>query len=1209
MSDDIISKFIVDGDEGIASVNRIADAMKKAAGETDVASKATVAHGKALEETTGKARGMFAGMAQGSNEIEKFGRGLLNSTAGISVFAGGAVAAGVVVGNFVTDSVGKFQALESEVANISSIAPEIDTSKLFSQLSDLQTKIPATSQALAQSYYNIASSVTGSQQQLLDLTEKTARGAIAARTDTQTWASATIGLMQAYHLSLDQVDTVQDKLFTGIKNGVFTGQQLATQLGELAQSGHTAGVSLDELMALIVAVSREGGNFAQNANNLNNYLQKIQTKEAQAQLQQLQVQVVDSNGKYRDQIQVLTELGQALAGMTEGARSHALQDIFPDLQARQALTVLLSELPGIPHWLDESKDSAGQAEQAIGKAMDTSAAKTQLATGRVNEFKEGLGGAISTGGINLIDAHVTAWEELGKKIHEATQALAEFNNNVPIFQHVATDAENNAAAVAKQAEQTRILGKYMREANDEANRAKANAAQPPSYDPLTEGEQQGQAVDNAAHTPGVPTPDPGYSDEQRKEEEARARAAQEDAGKVLEQEEKDAKKLKDAMEKAAEAKRQYDEAMQRNAGAQATAAAQEHLNQVTAEYKKQLDAADDALDRDSKSAKAAEKQATDAVTAAQDNLNNVTASYKVLLSDLAAQERAVTAAEKADLADQQTVIDALKSNLTGFTEASTDAIRNMDTEINNETLDLQYLKEAGTNAMSILEANAREATDALARLREETQAGDEALQNLAASYDAKMREANRQQRNDMMSYDAAVAAITERIKNEEAAIKDIAARYDGELIPAQRRLRELQEEEARDDRAKKLHDEGVSIENLAAQMAQLIPGSARYLELQRQQNELRKAHTRHEEEAGLEDRIAKLEDEKKAETERAQAQIEADRAALAQAQERQRAEAQLWADRKELIQAEIDAVAEQRRKYDRQQREREQQAQGDVTRTTNAVQNFKDYTRAEESAKQTELDALLFLRAGRSQADGEHERLLNNEISRLTLSADSIKKSYEEQISKINDETAALTLTAGQAEDTAKAVVKAAQDMEKDTKDHWQAIIDKDNDYRTGIQDTATKQEESARTQVNALQNVQQEIANNLSLINAYNAAIKSGASVPFPTLTHKFTLPNPGEQGGGAGANPNADPKTNPAGTTDNTKGDGAFTTKSVGGFTPAAQQAAGNITNNRTVNIANLPIYITSNLTADVLRDPAFREDLINTIAQGLEAATYSD
>lgn len=256
--------------------------------------------------------------------------------------------------------------------------------------------MPKSAAEMAEAAYDIFSSVEVTQQEALSLVEKFSKGASAAVTDTKTWGTAVMGVMNAYKMTVKDVDHIQDVFFNTIKSGVVNGSELASSLGVVTQAAKNAGVGLDEMGALIAAVTKEGGNASQNINNLANTLQKLPTKETVKALDALGVSVLDANKNFRPIMDVLRDLDEKLRSMSQGDRAKWLQAIFPDAQARTGLQTILSQLQFVEDQLKVNQTEAGAAGDAYLTMSQTYEVAAKLQENSINRPQEAIGELIIT---------------------------------------------------------------------------------------------------------------------------------------------------------------------------------------------------------------------------------------------------------------------------------------------------------------------------------------------------------------------------------------------------------------------------------------------------------------------------------------------------------------------------------------------------------------------------------------------------------------------------------------------------------------------------------------------------------------------------------------------------------------------------------------------------------------------------------------------
>jgi phage-related protein len=354
---------------GSAAVTVIG-ATGKIAGMAKQVGDAILKAGKAALEAAGHIAKL--GLEAAKTAVEGLGK-----LAGAAEKAGANLAKGLAIGGAALTGIATVGAkaagdLEQQVANISTIAPDIDTKKVFNSLNMMQTEVKQTAAQLGDSLYNVYSSIkVDSLDQALNAVKQFSKGAVAAGTDADTFGTAIMGVLNAYKMNLDDVNHVQDVFFNTVAAGVVKPDELAASLGPVTQSAKAAGVSLDELGGMIAGVTKEGGPAAQNINNLNNLFAKFTTKEAQSAINELGVKTQTAAGDFRPMTDVMGDLKVKLQAMTPAAQALALQKIFPDLQARQGAQTIMSQLDFVKASINDNVNAVGVAEGAYTKMADT----------------------------------------------------------------------------------------------------------------------------------------------------------------------------------------------------------------------------------------------------------------------------------------------------------------------------------------------------------------------------------------------------------------------------------------------------------------------------------------------------------------------------------------------------------------------------------------------------------------------------------------------------------------------------------------------------------------------------------------------------------------------------------------------------------------------------------------------------------------------
>lgn len=273
--------------------------------------------------------------------------------------------------------------LEQSVANISSIA-KINPDKVYQQLNEMQKHVRFSATQLAGELYDIFSSIEIPADQGVQLLEKFSRGAVGSMTDIQTWGTSVMGVMNAYHKNLQDVNHIQDLFFNTIKAGVVTGPQLAQGLGLVTAYAKRAGSSMEEMFAAIAAGTKEGGPAEQNLNDIANMFQKIYGEKALEGWNAMGIKVTDARGHFLPLVETIGQLKERLEKLTPFQKSQFLAKMLPDRQAQAGLGKLISQYDFFTKQVHENEKATGSAEAAYKKMSETAQNKMVIALNSVN---------------------------------------------------------------------------------------------------------------------------------------------------------------------------------------------------------------------------------------------------------------------------------------------------------------------------------------------------------------------------------------------------------------------------------------------------------------------------------------------------------------------------------------------------------------------------------------------------------------------------------------------------------------------------------------------------------------------------------------------------------------------------------------------------------------------------------------------------------
>lgn len=343
---------------------------------------------------------------QGLDKSVKHSTGLLGKLgrAFTGIFSKGlGVAAGLGIFRLVQKIGGAFedlgnQALDfnEQMANVFSIAHMNDaektgfTDEVLKLAEDKRiTDMPKT---LAAGLYDIVSAGFEAADALTVL-EAAAIAATAGRTTTETSAGVISGVLNAYNLDASHATEVSNQLFKIVDKGVITFEQLANVIGYVLPTAEALGVSVDEVGAAFISMTRQGIESSAAAANLSGILNGLLKPTGEMS------ELIASLG-YESGAAMLDALGlsgaiQAVIDATGGDASKAAE-LFGDIRALRGILALTNDdgalyTEGLGD-MSHAQDGAGATAIALKEQMQSVRFQLRLLHKNiVLFFTEGLG--------------------------------------------------------------------------------------------------------------------------------------------------------------------------------------------------------------------------------------------------------------------------------------------------------------------------------------------------------------------------------------------------------------------------------------------------------------------------------------------------------------------------------------------------------------------------------------------------------------------------------------------------------------------------------------------------------------------------------------------------------------------------------------------------------------------------------------------------
>jgi TP901 family phage tail tape measure protein len=320
-----------------------------------------------------------AAMKAARNQISA-GSALMSVGIGIA----GVGAAGLV---WLKNSTDKAVEFNNEIART---ATQLDDVKASQQ--DLANVVKRTGNDIAvpieqlhQGLFDIFSSMEVSLPQSEMLLRSFAKEAVAGQVELKEASRATIGILNAFHLKVEDVTRVQDVQFQLVRKGVGTYEEFAKVMGRATPSAARAGQSVETLSGMLAFLTRNGLSAAMAAASAGRAFDAFAHPVTVKRLQAMGVQVKDAEGNFRKFGDVMVDLQKALGDMTAPERAEALQKLFKGsggtIQARRFYDAVLKDEQSVQQFVNlvgDMENAQGAFSQAYDTMADTTASKSQV---------------------------------------------------------------------------------------------------------------------------------------------------------------------------------------------------------------------------------------------------------------------------------------------------------------------------------------------------------------------------------------------------------------------------------------------------------------------------------------------------------------------------------------------------------------------------------------------------------------------------------------------------------------------------------------------------------------------------------------------------------------------------------------------------------------------------------------------------------------
>ena len=290
--------------------------------------------GRAFVELFADDTKLVRGLRLAEKRLKAFGNGVRRlglKMAGLgTAVAAPMVASGKVFGDF-----------ENQMKMVSTMLAEPEKyMDAFSRgIRKLSVEFGESTDVLAKGLYDLLSASVDPAHALdvLAVATKSAKGGM---TDTAVAVDGLTSVLNAFQMSADQAGHVADVMFQTVKRGKLTFADLAANIGKVAPMARAAGMSMEDMMAAIATMTRQGLGTDEASTRLVNIL-----KNAPDQARDIAALIQKYVGKGLSEIQV----------------------DFPEIRAAGGIAALATDMRGFREDLALMQNAAGRANKAFAR--------------------------------------------------------------------------------------------------------------------------------------------------------------------------------------------------------------------------------------------------------------------------------------------------------------------------------------------------------------------------------------------------------------------------------------------------------------------------------------------------------------------------------------------------------------------------------------------------------------------------------------------------------------------------------------------------------------------------------------------------------------------------------------------------------------------------------------------------------------------------
>jgi TP901 family phage tail tape measure protein len=328
------------------------------------------------------------------------GQRLMGLSAMLTTIGIGFTAAGVVGLKFYYDSVQAATEYNQQAAltltQVDKMGVKLEDIKDIGR--DVAAAIPAPFEEMQGALYDIFSSMDVTVNESRILLTEFAKAAVAGQVEVQNASDATIGIMNAWGMKVEEVTHVNDVMFQLVRKGRGTYEQFASTIGRAVPSAVRAGQSVETLAGMLAFMTRNGMSAAMSSSAAARALDSFSNPKVLARLEKMGVHVKDAHGEFLPLVDVVDQMRDKMGNLTAPERAKALQELFlgagGTIQARRFWDMAIANFDEFDKRVGEMGNAKGAMQEAYDIMFEQPQSQMQLMKNNWEILQTQIGDAV-----------------------------------------------------------------------------------------------------------------------------------------------------------------------------------------------------------------------------------------------------------------------------------------------------------------------------------------------------------------------------------------------------------------------------------------------------------------------------------------------------------------------------------------------------------------------------------------------------------------------------------------------------------------------------------------------------------------------------------------------------------------------------------------------------------------------------------------------